>query len=92
MSNEKDYPQEFIELFEVQGYTGILEELGEQIESVNGVKDVSLKTSKHQNPLSQAHNEDVTVEITYSPIETDRTQLCLDIEDFETVSGEALSA
>jgi hypothetical protein len=88
----QDDQDDFTELFEVQDYTGILQDLRDQIESVNGVKDVSLKTSKHQNPQSQAHNADVQFDITYDPIETSRLQICFDIEEFESVEGQVISA
>lgn len=80
----------FKEAFRIRSYTGDTTELGEKIEEkVNGVKSVFVSAS--QNP-SYAESESVDVDIKYDPIETDRTQVSDEIEEFDGVDSKVTSA
>lgn len=82
----------FVELFEIRSYSGIPRDLEETIEELTGVQSVSLYSNHNGEEYHEVQSQSVKMEISYDPIETDRTQIVLNIEEFENVGGEVTNA
>ena len=78
------------ELFEVTGYDGSYTELEKLIEELTGVFEASVTLNKHAHPQDLIEGN-TSITIIYDTLETDRTQICLWIEDFENTTGKATS-
>jgi len=73
------------EAFRVEQYEGDVPDLTEQVTGLIGVQSAS---GPHKYEVSSS----VDLEIEYDPIETDRTRIALDIEQFDSVAGEVTLA
>lgn len=80
----------FVEKFTIESYTGIKGKIGRRVEDrVDGIKSASIK-SDHSDAYVENHQ--VELEIKYDAIETDRTQICLIIEEFDSVGGKVMKS
>lgn len=79
------------ERFEVSEYDGSYTELEDLIEDLTGVFEASVELNKHAHPQDLIEGN-AGITIIYDTLETDRTQICLYIEDFNNTTGKATSA
>jgi hypothetical protein len=87
---EDNNEEVFVEEFAIKSYTGIKGEIGRHIEDhVDGIKSASIKGDHPEDYVENCHIE---LEIRYDAIRTDRTKICLAVEEFEDIEGNVIKS